>query len=122
MTSYVTPRELAWAAAIVLGMLVAGAAVIHDRRGEETVVLRPMEPGTSDPLVSELARCRTIAPDDPGLLESCRQIWAENRQRFFLSTKSPQLPATSAPSVRAAPVKGQDPVPPHGVDEGRAAR
>jgi conjugative transfer region protein TrbK len=109
------PRQLMRVTAIAVVLLAM--AVIQGRRGEETAVFRSVEPGTPDARVSELARCRTITPDDPGLLESCRHIWAENRQRFFLSTKSPQLPAASALNTSAR-VQSQDLVLPHGTDQG----
>jgi conjugative transfer region protein TrbK len=91
--------------------------VVQSRRGEDATVLSPMGPGAADAFVSELARCRSIKPDDPGLLESCRHIWAENRQRFFRSTKSPQLPVTSVPDAPAEPVKRQDRVPLFGTEQ-----
>jgi conjugative transfer region protein TrbK len=122
MTSYSTNRQF-MRVTVIAGVLLAIAmtmAVVQSRRGEEAAVLSPMEPGVADALVSELAHCRTIAPDDPGLLESCRHIWAENRQRFFLSTKSPQPPVTSVPDAPAEPVKRQDGVPPYGTDQGGA--
>jgi conjugative transfer region protein TrbK len=119
MKPYPIPRQFTRVAAIASVVLVVAITVIQSRRGEEDAVFTPMERGKADALVGELARCRTITPDDPVLLESCRHIWADNRQHFFLSTKSPQLPAALASSAPAVPVKGPDPVPPYGVDEGR---
>jgi conjugative transfer region protein TrbK len=104
--------------AIAVVLLAIAMAVVQSRRGEEAAALRLVEPDVADVLVSELARCRTITADDPGLLESCRHIWAENRQRFFLSTKSPQLPVMSVPDLPAEPVKRQDPVAPYGTEQG----
>ena len=108
------------AIAVVLLAIAMAIAVIQSRRGEETAALTPEEPGAADTLVSELARCRTITADDPGLLESCRHIWSENRQRFFLSTKSPQPPVTSVPDAPGVPTKRQDRVPPYGTEQGGA--
>jgi conjugative transfer region protein TrbK len=104
--------------AIAVVLWAIAMAVIQSRRGEEAAVFRPVEPGTPDARVSELARCRTITPDDPGLLESCRHIWAENRQRFFLSTKSPQLPAASTLNTSAGSVQSRDLVLPDEADQG----
>lgn len=117
MKPYSTPRQLMRGTGIAVVLLAIAMAVIQSRRGEEVAIFRSVEPGTPDALVSELARCRTITPDNPGLLESCRHIWAENRQRFFLSTKSPQLPAASALNTSAR-VQSQDLVLPHGADLG----
>lgn len=38
---------------------------------------------TDDPLRVELARCRTIPPEDFATDAACRAAWAENRRRFF---------------------------------------
>jgi conjugative transfer region protein TrbK len=120
MRSYPTARQFirVTAIAVVLLAIAIAMAVVPSRRGQEADVLGLVEPSAADALVSELARCRTITPDDPGLLESCRHLWAENRQRFFLSTKSPQLPVTSVPDAPTEPVKRQDRVPPHGTEQG----
>ena len=120
MKPYSTNRQFmrVTAIAVVLLAIAMAMAVVQSRRGEEAAILSAMDPGTADALVSELARCRTITPDDQGLLESCRNIWAENRQRFFLSTKLPLLPVTSVPDAPVEPVKRQDRVPPYGTEQG----
>ena len=118
MKPYPTFRRFAWAAAIAFGVLIAGVAVIQSRRSEGAAVLTPVGHGEADALVSELARCRTITPDDTAVLEACRGIWAENRQHFFLSTKSPQPTTASAPNAPAIPMKSQDHVQPYGVEQG----
>jgi len=120
MNTSLTFRQFLRIAAVVFVALAAAVAVIQSQRGEDAAVLTPLDRGDADALVSELARCRTITPDDTAVLESCRRIWAENRQHFFLSTKSPQLPAALASGAPAMPVKGQDRVPPSGVDQCRA--
>jgi conjugative transfer region protein TrbK len=118
MSSYLTSHLRI--AAMVFVMLAAAVAVIQSRRGEDAAVPAPMERGEADALVGELARCRTITPDDAAALDACRRIWAENRQRFFVSTRSPQLPAPPAPNAPAGLMKSQERVPPHEVDQGRA--
>ena len=120
MSSFLIPEKVLRVAAVVFVMLAAAAAVIQSRCGEDAAVLAPMELGEADALVSELARCRTVTSDDTASLNACRRIWAENRQRFLVSTKSPQLPAVPAPNTPAALVKSQERVPPHEVDQGRA--
>jgi len=118
MTPYPTFRRFAWAAAIAFGVLIAGVAVIQSRRSEDAAVLTPLGHGEADALVSEIARCRTITSDDTAVLEACRRIWAENRQHFFASTKSPQPTTASAPNASARPVKSQDRAQPYGVEQG----
>ena len=117
MSSHLTSQQFLRVAFV---MLAAAVAVIQSRRGREAAVLAPLGSGEADPLVGELARCRTITSDDTAVLDACRRIWAENRQHFFISTKSPPPPAAPAPDAPAVPVKGQDRVPPYGVDQGRA--
>ena len=120
MKPYPTFRRFAWAAAIAFGVLIAGVAVIQSRRSEDAAVLTPLGHGEADALVSELARCRTITPDDTAVLEACRRIWAENRQHFFLSTKSPPPPAVPAPDAPAESVKNQVRGSLDGVEQARA--
>ena len=93
MSSYLTSQQFLRAAAVGFVTLAAALAVIQSRRGEVAAVPAPAGRGEADALVGELARCRTITSDDTAGLDACRRIWAENRQRFFVSTRSPQLPA-----------------------------
>jgi len=120
MKLYLTPRQFAWAAAIGFGVLIVVVALIQGRRGEDAAVLTPLGHGEADALVSELARCRAITPDDAAVLEACRRTWAENRQHFFLSAKSPQLPAALTSNAPTVPMMSQDPVAPYETDQGRA--
>jgi conjugative transfer region protein TrbK len=120
MSPYLTSQQFLRVAAVVFVMLIAAVAVIQSRGGEDAAVLAPMERGEADALVSELARCRTIAPDDTAGLDACRRIWAENRQRFFVSTKSPQLVVPPAPNAPSVLVKSEGRVLSHEVDQGRA--
>ena len=120
MSSYLIPRKALRVAAVVFGILTAAVAVIQSGRGEDAAVPAPMERGEADALVGELARCRTIMLDDAAALDACRRIWAENRQHFFVSTKSSQLPVPPAPNGPAGFMKSHEQVPPHEVDQGRA--
>lgn len=69
--------------AVIAVALAITLALIHSRRDEETRNLPPVARGKPAILVSELARCRSIAPDAAEVLESCRGVWAENREHFF---------------------------------------
>jgi conjugative transfer region protein TrbK len=120
MSSYLTSRRVLRVAAVAFVMLAAAVAVIQSRRGEDAAVLAPAGRGEADPLVGELARCRTVTSDDTADLDACRRMWAENRQHFFISMKSPQLPAPPAPNAPSVPVKSEGRVPSHEVDQGRA--
>jgi conjugative transfer region protein TrbK len=118
MGSHLTSRPFVWVAAIVLVTLAAAAAMIKSGRNEDPVVFAPFGPRERDAVVGDLARCRTITPDDAAGLDACRRVWAENRQRFF-TTKSPLLATPPALNAPGGPMKSPDQVPPHDVEQGR---
>jgi conjugative transfer region protein TrbK len=78
MSAYLTPLQFARIAGVAFVGLAITVAVIQSRHSKNGTILTPMEPAKADALVGELARCRTITLDDLGLLEPCRNIWAEN--------------------------------------------
>jgi conjugative transfer region protein TrbK len=119
MSSYLTSQQFLRVAAVVFVTLAAAVAVIQSRRGREAAVLAPLGRGEADALVSELARCRTITSDDAIVLGACRRVWAENRQHFFASTKSPQLPDPPAPNAPAGLMKSEGRVPPREIERRR---
>lgn len=120
MSSYLTSQRFLRVAAVLFVMLAAAVAVTQSRHGEDAAVPAQLGRGEADALVAELSRCRTIMPDDTAGLDACRRIWAENRQHFFATTKSPQLPAPPATNAPAGLMKTQERVPVHEVDQRRA--
>jgi conjugative transfer region protein TrbK len=120
MKPYLTPRQFTWIAAVAFVVWAIAVIVIQSRHDKNAVALTPTEPGKVNALESDLARCRTISLDDLGLLESCRQIWAENRKHFFLSTKSPHQIEEPAPDASVGAVKNWDGTPPYADDQPRA--
>ena len=96
---------------MVFVTLVVAITVIQGRPSENAAVPTRLEPGQADALVGELARCRTVTSDDATVLEACRRLWAENRQHFFASTKSPQLPDPPALVAPDGLVKSQERIP-----------
>jgi conjugative transfer region protein TrbK len=58
----------------------------------------------STDLDRELARCRTVTPEEVAAGESCRRAWAENRRRFLAPSKS-----VDEPSVPVAPTSTSQP-------------
>jgi conjugative transfer region protein TrbK len=119
MSPHPTSQQFLRVAAVVFVMLAAAIAVIQGRRGEDATVVAPMEASEADAVVRELARCRAITPDDTAGLDACRLIWAENRRRFFGTTRSAKLPAVPAPNAPAGLLKSEDRVQPFEVDQGR---
>ena len=107
MAEHITPQQLVRIAAVGFVVFAATVAVIHSRRGEDAGIIVPFERDQADALATELARCRTITPDDTAALDNCRRAWAENRKHFFPPAKSTQTQAP-APSAAAGPAKSQD--------------
>lgn len=120
MKPYLTPRQFGQVTATALVALAIALAVLQSRRSEDAAVVTSTEPGKAEAPESELARCGTILPDDVGLLESCRHIWADNRQHFFLSTKSPPSPMAPTPDAPLAPAAKRDGIPSRDIDQSRA--
>lgn len=116
MSSYLTSQQFFRLGAVVLVTLVVAIAALRNRPSESAAVLTPLEPGEADALVRELARCRTIAPDDSLVLEACRRTWAENRRQFFAPTRPQQLPVPLVPDAPAG-MKNQERVPRQEVDQ-----
>jgi len=116
MSTYLTSQQFLRILAVAFVTLAAAVAVIQSRPSENAAVLAPFEAGEADALVRELARCRTVTSDYPLVLEACRRIWAENRQHFFVSTKSRQLadPLANAP---AGLMESQDRILPGEIDQ-----
>jgi len=69
----------------------------------------------ADPLASELARCRTITPEQNASDDTCRRAWVESRRRFFARSSPRPMndPATAVPG------KDQDRLPSTGVQPER---
>jgi conjugative transfer region protein TrbK len=111
MAEHITPQQWVRIAAVGFVVFAATVAVIHSRRGEDAGIIVPFEREQADALAAELARCRTIAPDDTAALDNCRRAWVENRKHFFAPAKSTQTQAP-APSAAAGPAKSQDRVTP----------
>jgi conjugative transfer region protein TrbK len=112
MRTYVTSQRFLRAAAVVFVMIAVAAALVESRRGENAAVLTPLEPGEAAALVHELSRCRAVTFDDAPILETCRRLWAENRQHFFVSVKSPSLSDPASTEV----TKNQERNPQQEVD------
>jgi conjugative transfer region protein TrbK len=51
-----------------------------------------------DPLAAELARCRTITPEQNAADDTCRRAWAESRRRFFAPSLSRPDTVTKDPT------------------------
>lgn len=43
----------------------------------------------SDPMATDLARCRDVTAEQLAADDTCRRVWAENRRRFFAPNNKP---------------------------------
>jgi len=95
-------------------MLVMAACAIQLRGDGDESASNSAGPGTMGTLASSLARCRTVTPRQTAAYDHCRQIWAENRGRFFGQKGSATAPVGSdAPSSQPSesPPKDQSRMP-----------
>ena len=93
-------------------------AVNQLRHGDDEIADVPSADVLVDPLAAELARCRTITPEQNAIDDTCRRAWAESRRRFFAPSSSRPGTITKDP-VAAGPVKSQDRLPSAGVQPDR---
>jgi conjugative transfer region protein TrbK len=108
MSGFFTPLQATRGAAIGFVVIVVATGILWSRRVEDAATIAPLERGEADALVLELARCRTVTSDQIAALEDCRRAWAENRRKFFTTSKTPTSPMESLP---AASTKYQDRFP-----------
>jgi conjugative transfer region protein TrbK len=69
--------------AFAMGRLVLLMAAIELKTALTLEESASVERRTDDPLRRELARCRTLTPEQFETDTTCRAAWAENRRRFF---------------------------------------
>jgi conjugative transfer region protein TrbK len=117
MMTHLSPRQFARIGAVGFVLLIVAFTVIRSWHSEDAVVLTPLEHGEAEALVGEIARCRTITPDETAALETCRRVWAENRRQFFGVARLPQSPTEPVLNTAAAPSKNQDRVSPPKVEQ-----
>jgi conjugative transfer region protein TrbK len=89
---------------VSIGVFVVAACMIQLRGGED-VSSPPGAEQTTDVDQSDLARCRAVTPEETASYRHCRQVWAENRRRFFAGKDG------AAISHRLDPIAGLTPAP-----------
>lgn len=68
--------------AVSIGVFVVAACTIQLRGGGDASS-PPKAEQTTDVDHSDLARCRTVKPDETASYQHCQRVWAESRRRFF---------------------------------------
>ena len=90
-------------------VLVVAACAIKLRDDEEQAMSTSLASKDQTPLATELARCRSVTPEQNDALDACQRIWAEQRRQFLRQSRpfSPTLhPLDSAPNI-GSPAPGQ---------------
>ncbi len=93
--------RLSMVAGVAVMVLVVTACAIK-LRGDEDQILALPSAQEVDPLAAELARCRTVTPEQKDALPACRRIWAEQRRQFLGQNKTPSPTShldDSAPNI-----------------------
>jgi len=117
MVSYLTSRPFVWVAAVVFVVLTATVAMMGSGRDQDPTVFAPLLPSEAE-VLGDLARCRSITPDDTAGLDACRRAWDENRRRFF-TRKLPLSATPPALNLPGGPMTNPDQVLPRDVEQGR---
>ncbi|WP_354122213.1 putative entry exclusion protein TrbK-alt [Bradyrhizobium sp. LA6.12] len=95
MSAFSRFKRLPVVAAAASMMLVMAACAIQLRGDGAETASNSASPRTAGALASSLARCRTVTPEQTATYDHCRQIWAENRRRFFGQKGGATAPAGS---------------------------
>jgi conjugative transfer region protein TrbK len=95
--------RLSIVAGVAVMVLVVGACAIKLRDDEEHASSASPASEDPNPLAAELARCRSVTPEQKDALEECRRVWAEQRRQFLGQSKNPSPtshPDDHAPNIR----------------------
>ncbi|MBR1177048.1 putative entry exclusion protein TrbK-alt [Bradyrhizobium sp. KB893862 SZCCT0404] len=65
-----------------IGVLVVSACTIQLRGRDESPPLKKADQ-TTGATSSDLARCRSVTSEETAGYPHCKQVWDENRRRFF---------------------------------------
>ena len=102
MTAHGRLDRLSIVAGVTVMVLVVAACAIKLRDHEEQALSASPASEDPNPLTAELARCRSVTPEQKDALEECRRVWAEQRRQFLGQSKSPSPishPDDSAPNI-----------------------
>ena len=108
MTAHRRRDRLSIVAGFAVMVLVVAACAIKLRDDEQQASFASPVSENPNSLVTELARCRSVTPEQKDALEACRRIWAEQRRQFLGQSKTlpSSHPEESAPNI-GFPAPGQ---------------
>src|SRR6266852_3460363 len=89
MTAHGRLDRLSIVAGVAVMVLVVAACAIKLRGDEEQASSASPASEDPNPLAAELARCRSVTPEQKDALEECRRVWAEQRRQFLGQSKIP---------------------------------
>ena len=117
MTPHDRRDRLSIVAGVAVMVFVVAACAIKLRDDEEQASSTSLASKDSNPLDTELARCRSVTPEQKDTLEDCRRVWAEQRRQFFgksktLSTLHPDDNGQKVGFPAFGPRKDQSQLPP----------
>lgn len=93
-----------------IGVLVVTACTIQLRGEEESSPPRAEQ--MTDATSSDLARCRSVTAEEATVYQHCKQVWAENRRRFFGKKAGAPAPDRDESAAGLAPApKDQSRIP-----------
>ncbi|MEY9543159.1 conjugative transfer region protein TrbK [Bradyrhizobium diazoefficiens] len=92
-----------------IGVLGVAACTIQLRGGDAPPP--PKAEQTTDATSSDLARCRSVTVLQAGGYERCKQVWAENRRRFFGKKDGAAVPGRGESAGVALAPKDQSRIP-----------
>ncbi|QOZ24268.1 putative entry exclusion protein TrbK-alt [Bradyrhizobium sp. CCBAU 51753] len=94
-----------------IGLVAVAACTIQLRGLDESRSAPKAEQGT-DAASFDLARCRGVTLEETAGFRHCKQIWDENRRRFFGKRTGPADPGQNDSARRLAPApKDQSRIP-----------
>jgi conjugative transfer region protein TrbK len=92
-----------------ISVLVVTACTIQLRGGDGPPP--PKAEQTTDATSSDLARCRSVTAEEAAGYQHCKQVWAENRRRFFGKKNGPTDPGRDDSAGLAPGPKDQSRIP-----------
>src|SRR5215471_18433919 len=102
MTAHGRRDRLSIVVGVAVMVLVVAACAIKLRDDEQQASFASPVSENPNPLAAELARCRSVTPEQKDALDACRRVWAEQRRQFLGQREIPSPtshPNDAAPNI-----------------------